>query len=525
MKSKSDLLGDLATMQRLFEYSEAASVCIDTNGKIALVNRKVEQLTGYSKAEIEGNKTWKDFILEEEHDEVSRYLQLLRANPNELSERREIRFRDKENNLHTGLLNAIILPEHKILVLSIVDITEQKAYESDLEKAKAEAEKSEQLKTAFLANMSHEIRTPINSIVGFADLLKMDEIEEEKKALYLEQVIHGSHDLLLLIEKMITIARLDSGQLQLNNREFDLNSKLREIESRFKEELINRHKEDIALRFIPGKKDQSFVIQGDPIRLTEVISNLLENSVKFTDSGRIEFGYYYLDEDASEMEGEGLLFYVKDSGSGIEKSKTKMVFDRFVKVIEKEETIYKGAGLGLTICREVVNLFGGSIWVESTKDSGSRFFFTYPLGKTKIKKASEKKEKSTEHASMDWSEKEILIAEDVESNYLYIKELLSPTQVRILRARDGIEALDIFRNHAGIDLVIMDILMPGMDGYEATTEIRNLKPEIPVIAQSAFTFEGDIQDGLYAGCFNDYIMKPYTRKVLLAVINKYFSEE
>jgi PAS domain S-box-containing protein len=138
MKSKSDLLGDLATMQRLFEYSEAASVCIDTNGKIALVNRKVEQLTGYSKAEIEGNKTWKDFILEEEHDEVSRYLQLLRANPNELSERREIRFRDKENNLHTGLLNAIILPEHKILVLSIVDITEQKAYESDLEKAKAE---------------------------------------------------------------------------------------------------------------------------------------------------------------------------------------------------------------------------------------------------------------------------------------------------------------------------------------------------------------------------------------------------
>jgi CheY-like chemotaxis protein len=163
--------------------------------------------------------------------------------------------------------------------------------------------------------------------------------------------------------------------------------------------------------------------------------------------------------------------------------------------------------------------------VESTKDSGSRFFFTYPLGKTKIKKASEKKEKSTEHASMDWSEKEILIAEDVESNYLYIKELLSPTQVRILRARDGIEALDIFRNHAGIDLVIMDILMPGMDGYEATTEIRNLKPEIPVIAQSAFTFEGDIQDGLYAGCFNDYIMKPYTRKVLLAVINKYFSEE
>ncbi len=523
MLDNNTLYQDLGILQTVFDRSEAATLFLDITGKILLVNNRTEYYTGYSKKDIEGILAWKNFVVEDQVEELSRYLQLLKANPDELPGRLEIRFKAKNGDIRTGLLAGFLLKELKIVVISITDITEEKKKELELEKAKNEAENSERLKTAFLANMSHEIRTPINSIVGFADLLKMENLPDEKKLLYLNQVIHGSHDLLLLIEKIITISRLDSGQLTLNTREFNLNTRLRDIESRFKDELISRHKAHIDLNFIPGNTGEDFIISGDPIRLTEVLSNLLENAVKFTEQGRIEFGYYFLDEEASETKEEALLFFVKDSGSGIENSKKNIIFDRFVKAIDKEENIYKGAGLGLTICKELVDLFGGSIWVESTKGNGSRFFFNYPLGKNRTKKSIAGNPEIIKASSMDWSGKEILIAEDIESNYLYLKELLSSTNIKILRARDGLEAVEIFRNNPSIDIVIMDILMPGMDGYEATTEIRKIKPEIPVIGQSAFTFEGDIQDGLYAGCFNDYIMKPYTRKILLAVVNKYFS--
>ena len=533
MDTRKELIEQTALLQAIFENSEAGTVAINSSGKILLANSRLEQITGFCRDDVEGKINWREFVIEEDQDTMSRYLQLLRIQSSDRPEKIEIRFRNSDNKLCTAYSSAFQVPDQKLIIISFVDITEQKATEVELQLAKEHAENSERLKTAFLANMSHEIRTPINSIVGFADLLKMEGLSDAKKILYLNQVIHGSHDLLLLIEKIITISRLDSGQLKLNKREFNLNQKMEEILEKFQEELIQRDKAHIALSYKPGKEDSNYQIVGDPMRLTEILSNLLENAVKFTEEGRIEFGYYLLEDEEKEGDGEesgesgesgeSILFYVKDSGMGIEKKKKNLVFDRFVKVIEKEETLYKGAGLGLAIAKDLVSLFNGSIWVESTKGSGSRFFFSIPLGKTRAKRALPKESDNAGKSSMDWSDKEILIAEDVESNYLFIKELLSPTKVKILRARDGLEALDLFDNNPLIDIVIMDILMPGMDGYEATEEIRKRKPEIPVIAQSAFTFEGDIQDGLYAGCFNDYIMKPYTQKILIAVISKYFT--
>lgn len=524
MSDRDNILNQSAFLANVLEHSEAATVMLNSEGLIVYANKRLEQITGYAREEIVHKKSWKDFVVEEQHKELIRYLQLLRINQEENPERLEVRFLDKQAQLKHGFMSSFLMDDNRLTVMSVVDITEQKQHEMNLEKAKETAENSERLKTAFLANMSHEIRTPINGIVGFADLLKMDDLSDDKKSLYIDQVIHGSHDLLLLIEKIITISRIDSGQLRVSNREFDLNARMNDIAEKFREELRSRGKPQIELTFQAGKPEPSFNIIGDPIRITEVISNLLENAIKFTEEGRIEFGYYFLEKEASETDGEALLFFVKDSGCGIEKSKKKMVFDRFVKILDKEETIYKGAGLGLTICKEIVELLGGSIWLESTKGSGSRFFFNYPLSRNRKSPTVAAKKETNSKPTMDWSDREILIAEDVESNYLYIKELLIPTNVKILRARDGQEAVDLFHSHGTIDLVIMDILMPGMDGYEATAEIRKVKPEIPVIAQSAFTFEGDIQDGLYAGSFNDYIMKPYTRKVLLAVIQKHFKE-
>jgi len=522
---RTELLQNNSLLLELFKNSEAATLLLNVSGEIVLVNDRLVQLTGFTKEEIEGQKHWKDIIIARDIDAMTGFLSILKVEPDEEPEKLEVAFLDKNDAEKHCYLKGKYLKEFDIIVLSVVDITDQKQTERKLAAAKESAENSERIKTAFLANMSHEIRTPINSIIGFADLLKLADLSEEKKRLYLDQVVNGSNDLLLLIEKIIAVSRLDAGHVRISNREFKLNKKLKDLYDRYAEDLLQRGKSEIELVFNPANEDDEFIINGDPIRILEVMSNLIENAIKFTERGRVEFGYYHMSDKNNGQVEESLLFFVKDSGSGIEKKKKNVIFDRFVKVIEKEESIYKGAGLGLSICKAVVELWGGSIWVESTKEKGSRFFFSYPLAAMKNKHISRTGDELKQSLEMDWSDKEILIAEDVESNYFYVKELLASTNVKILRARDGAEAVDLFKKTPDLDLVIMDILMPGMDGYEATTIIRKISPDIPVIAQSAFTFEGEMQNGLYAGCFNDYIMKPYTRKVLLAVMKKYFASD
>jgi CheY-like chemotaxis protein len=200
------------------------------------------------------------------------------------------------------------------------------------------------------------------------------------------------------------------------------------------------------------------VVQADRIRIIDVLNNLLENAVKFTSSGRITFGYAYLEEETDNGE-DALLFYVKDTGIGISRDKAEIIFDRFVKLVDKNETVLRGAGLGLAISRDLVKLMGGDIWVESTTGDGSKFFFTIPISYSKTHQAMAIPQPHKREYE-DWSPFTIMIAEDMESNYLYIKELLGPTKMKILRARDGLEAVEIFQNHPDICIILMDILMP-----------------------------------------------------------------
>ena len=484
---------------------------------IATVNKRFVSLCGESASDVEGQRLLLDFVPAEQQAEVQEYLMQPATAENVPHDRIEIELVTAHRVL-TVLMHLFPLGQPGIRGISLVDITDRKAYEQDLEKEKEKAQNSERLKSAFLSNMSHEIRTPINSVVGFADLLKLQDLSPEKHTLYVDQVINGSNDLLKLIEKITTIARLDSGQFRISNREFDLNAKLKDIETKYREELVSRKKEKIPLSFLPPDPGSAFMVTADPMRLSEVLSNLLENAVKFTESGSIEFGYHI---QKGKDGNDALQFFVKDTGLGIDPSNEHAIFERFVKFIEKEETIYKGVGLGLAICKGIVELSGGRIWVESRKGKGAQFYFTLPIAQHPRRIQPGAGADQSGNALIDWHTKEVLIAEDTESNYLFIKELISPTRIKILRARDGMEAVELFQNNPSIDIVIMDVLMPKMDGYEATRKIREIRPGIPVIAQSAFTFEGDIQDGLYAGCFNDYIVKPYTRKVLLAIIKKY----
>lgn len=506
-------------LQTLFEHSSAAMMVVDSNTRIQMVNQEMEQITGYTREELEGKRRWSDMIIMEDREVLKNLLRRLKSNGQGPAEKYECRFLHRNGNLMTVYLSGVPVPNTGHTILSLINITDQKEYENMLRNEKSRAEASDRLKTAFLGNLSHEIRTPMNAIMGFASLLQKEELSETNKKLYLDQIVSGSSDLLQLIEKTLVISKLDLGQVKITPRQFFVNKRLIELRSRYRQMLDDRGKEDIELVLEPGMKDENFVIQADSMRVLEVLNNLLENAVKFTESGKITVGYTYLDEK-NEDGHDSLLFYVKDTGPGISREKTGLIFDRFVKLVDKSESVLRGAGLGLAISRELVKIMGGTIWVETGKGKGSSFFFTLPVIMPKSTDTEESRPIRSKQYE-DWSAYEILVAEDMESNYLYIKELLSPTKMRIFRARDGFEAVEIMEKNPDIDVVLMDILMPGMDGYEATTKIRTIRKEIPVIAQTAFTFEGEIKDGLYAGCFNDYIMKPFTRDMLLAHLKKH----
>ncbi len=519
MEKRTALINEPELLQSVFENSPAATMAVDKHATILLVNRELEQITGLDRTELEGKTKCTELVLSEDRDMLKTFLRRLKTQVDITPERNECRFVDRQGGLKTVYISGKYLKSSGLTLLWLVNITEQKENETDLQQAKSKAEASDRLKTAFLGNLSHEIRTPMNAIGGFASLLQQDELTEEKKSLYLTQILNGSTDLLQLIEKTIMISRIDLGQIKVNRRQFFVNQSLTDLIHKYEKILSRAGKEHIELVLEAGIMREDFVVQADRIHIMEVLNNLLENAVKFTSEGRITLGYAYLEEEA-ENELDALLFYVKDTGNGIAEDKRGIIFERFVKLVEKGETVLRGAGLGLAIAHDLVKSMGGDIWVESAIGDGSKFYFSIPIYYSK-KQQSAVASPTPGKSHEDWSGFELLVAEDLESNYLYIKELLGPTQINIFRARDGLEAVEIFEKNPGIHIVLMDILMPGLDGYEATVQIRRIRKDIPVIAQTAFTFEGEIQDGLYAGCFTDYIMKPFTMEMLLANLKKH----
>ena len=486
--------------------------------RILAVNQSAEEITGYGKEELEATMKWTDLVLSEDRDPVKNLIRILKAGSPDRQEVLVCRLVDRRGMLRFLNLSGHHHRDSALAILWMFDITEHMESKKRLQVAREKAEESDRLKSAFLGNLSHEIRTPMNAIGGFASLLHTEGLPEEKRRMYLAQIVNGSNDLLYLIEKTILLSRIDLGQLKINRRQFFVNQALNELQKKYRNILDKSGKEDIQLIVETGRQEEDFVVQADRLRVIEVMNYLLENAVKFTSGGSITFGYAYLDEE-SENGNDSLLFYVKDSGCGIPRDQTGIIFDRFVKLVDQNDTVLRGAGLGLAISRDLVRLMNGEIWVESVPEQGSKFFFTLPLQFSRVQEAGMESPRGKEEFK-DWSEFSILIAEDIESNYIYIKELLLPTGINILRARDGLEAVELFEKH-GASVVLMDILMPGLDGYEATTRIRESAPDIPVVAQTAFTFEGEMQNGLYAGCFSDYIMKPFTGDMLLASLKKY----
>lgn len=402
---------------------------------------------------------------------------------------------EAQNEEYIALNEELEEKSRKLLVLN-----------EELTIAKEKAEESNRLKSAFLANMSHEIRTPMNGILGFAELLALPDISKQKIKEYTEIIVHSGNHLLKIINDIIDISKLDSGQFTILKEPVNINNLLKEQYTFFQSYKKSKHKNHIQLKLNSPKTKNDIIIFTDQTRLIQILSNLINNAIKFTEEGQIEFGFL--------IKKDKLEFFVKDTGIGISQDKLSEIFERFNQAAINTEKLYGGTGLGLSISRACVKLLGGKIWVESVLNKGSVFYFTIPL-----ERAKDNSQKTFTNKKLNLTGKKILIVEDDPINFVFFSEILFEFGPELHHVNTALKAIEIVKD-IDFDLVLMDIQLPGKDGNYATEEIKKLFPELPVIAQSAYAFENEKQISLDAGC-NDYITKPIKKQELLKVLTKY----
>lgn len=400
--------------------------------------------------------------------------------------------------------NNTDIQQLSLLLDGMFRIVQQLRSEEALRKAKEKAEESDRLKSAFLANMSHEIRTPLNGIIGFSELLARPKLDPERRKRFAKVIKQSSDDLLQIINEILDISKIEAGLLRLNMQSYNLNHILDEIYGVF----YHKAEQNDQLSFSRHKAlaDDKAYINTDPQKLKQVLQNLVGNALKFTKQGFVRFGYQIRNEDT-------LVFTVEDSGIGIPKSQQEMVFERFRQSDESAKRKYGGTGLGLSISKAIVQMLGGEIWLESELEKGTRISFVIPF-----EPAAPKKE-PLHPVGKDyfWEGKTALVVEDDNLSALYLKEMLEETNIGVIHAKSAEECLKILKTGKNISVVLMDIRLPGMSGLEACRIIKKQTPEIPVIAQTAYTMEQDQQKSIEAGC-DDYIAKPIKREILLSKI-------
>lgn len=391
------------------------------------------------------------------------------------------------------------------------DITPQKNLENDLLTALKKVEESDRLKSAFLHNISHEIRTPMNSIIGFSGLLKDPEIDPSKKDHMADIVVNSSNQLLSIIDDIVRIATVESGQERLNESITNINSVLQMEYEKFAWKSTDT---GIELSYIPGLPDEDASILVDQTKLIQTLNNLLVNAFKFTTKGFIRFGYI--------RKGNFLEFFVEDTGIGVPADKHEIIFKRFSQVDNRLTRQFGGSGLGLSICKAYIELMGGSIGLKSSETGGSIFYFTLPYHSMAHVLVDPKPAVPKTSKSDVQNTKTLLVAEDEEMNFLLLRELLGSFDLSIVRAVNGQEALALIESNDDIDLVLMDLKMPVMDGFEATLKIKNLKPNIPVLALTAYSQESDRRRALECGC-SEVLVKPVDKTILCRHLKNYIN--
>ncbi|MFH0843466.1 MAG: ATP-binding protein [Bacteroidota bacterium] len=409
---------------------------------------------------------------------------------------RAYEFSDREIRLSRTISNIASLTIENSLLFDNLTVAKEKAEESD------------RLKTAFLHNISHEIRTPLNAIIGFSGFLDQPDISEDDRKEYIDIIFQSNNQLLSIINDILNISHIETGQAKLKISQVDINKVLKNLHRQF---LPEAERKNVRIKIGKHREDCKAILQTDESKLIQIMSNLISNALKFTDEGYVEFGYVSKDDHVE--------FYVEDTGIGIAASEQPRIFERFYQVDKKDSRNYGGTGLGLPISKGYTELLGGKIWLKSELNSGSAFYFTIPCSHLHQEVSAEETEVK-EIKGKSGKNKSILVAEDEESNFALITTMLRHQDYEIMRARNGQEAVDMFKKRKDTSLILMDIKMPLMDGFEAASEILKIKPNVPIVAQSAYVHQADKTLAMEIG-FVDYIAKPFDRQQLLSVVEKY----
>jgi PAS domain S-box-containing protein len=518
--AENALLESEIKYRSFFENSMDAILLTNIEGKLISVNQAACSLFGYSEDElIRLSKSEVENMMD------PRLASLLSERAMKGKVRGELKFYRKDRTQFAAEVSSSVFKNSKgneLASMIIRDITERKRAEKELIEAKENAEKSDQLKSAFLANMSHEIRTPMNGILGFTELLKEPMLTGEEQKEYIGIIEKSGARMLNLINDIISISKVESGQMEINVSILDINHLIEDTYTFFKPEADQKK---IKLHFKNSLHENEAVIKTDPEKVSAILLNLLKNAIKFTKTGSIEFGYL--------LKAGFLEFYVKDTGIGVRPEQKIIIFERFRQGSESLIRNYEGAGLGLSISKGYVEILGGKIWVETNEEArlnvelienkGSIFFFTIPYNPVNEDYAFNKiiiQDNARENQSRNLK---ILIVEDDDVSELLISINLNRITKNILKAGSGLEAVEACRNNPDIDLILMDIKMPEMNGYEATRLIRKFNTDVIIIAQTAYGLDGDMEKAIEAGC-NDYISKPINLTKLNNVIGKHFTK-
>lgn len=399
------------------------------------------------------------------------------------------------------LLTSVVITTFYVVLYQMTKLMEVKNLELSL--ALNKAEESDRLKSAFLANMSHEIRTPMNGIIGFSSLLSDEELSTTKRKEYVEIIVNSSNQLLAIINDILDISRIEAGQTELNFEEVSVNSLFDNLALFYGSKAAGK---SIEFRVIKPLPDDESIIITDRSKLQQVLDNLLNNAFKFTTEGHITLGY--------EKKDQKVRFYVEDTGIGISPVDQGKIFERFMQVESTFSRSYGGTGLGLSISKGLVELLGGKIKVSSVPGQGSAFQFVLPTRQIIKSVKLPMPQVNGKNQQLGLNGLTVLIVEDETYNYLFLAEMITSLRGHVLHAKNGLDAVEACRSHSEIDLVLMDIKMPVMNGLDATRQIRTFNPNVPIIAQTAYALGGDKEKALVAGC-NDYLTKPILKSDLL----------
>jgi len=499
-------------------------------------------LFGLPKDTLPGYDSWKNAVHPDDLEMASRKISAAIENRTDLlNQYRITTFSQNRWIESTG--HAFYEDEKPVRMIGMcIDITRRKQEEEELIQAKEQAQESDQLKSAFLANMSHEIRTPMNGILGFAQLLKEPGLSGEEQQNYIRIIEKSGARMLNTINDIVDISKIEAGLVNLVIKESNVNAQMEYIFNFFEPEAQAK---GIRLSLRNSLPKSVVNIQTDQEKLYAILTNLVKNAIKYTEIGSIEFGYDVVVETrhalspqeqnthietrhALSLQQPHLQFYVKDTGIGIPEMRQSAIFDRFIKADIEDKKAHQGSGLGLTITKSYVEMLGGEIWVESEEGIGSTFYFTLPFTPNEVQKTSDQMISLAEGEENPNQTKvpglKILIVEDDETSEMFISILAKSFGKDLLKARTGLDAIDICRNNPDMDLILMDIQMPEMGGYEATRHIRQFNQEVVIIAQTAYGLSGDREKAIEAGC-NDYISKPIQKDELITLVQKYFGKQ